>query len=319
MEENKLSSKKISLKGKIFLFFTFCFLSTSIFFFIFPIVHFDLKNKKSLEKYGELTIENISRLLINPLWFIDMKAVLDICDYALKDGKINCIKLTDENGNILFNCDGEKSFKPRSHLVLKRKIFRDEINIGSIEISFYDKQYETSKNSTLFIFLLYFFVIFLVYFIILYFFLRFSFDASFKLFINSLKEFKGDIFKNNLIQKNEYTSEISKIIYEIRDNFKNEAQKIKNLKIDLQRKIEAKNFQAEIVSKDLESKLKEFQESQEFFTKNEKNAALEQFVIGISHELNTPLGAALSSGRSLNLKIVNDVKKHSKYYIFLSK
>ncbi len=75
---------------------------------------------------------------------------------------------------------------------------------------------------------------------------------------------------------------------------------LKKLNAELEQKVMLQTENLRLINKELSKAIEDLNNTQDQLIQSERLAALGQLVAGIAHELNTPLGAILSSSRSIN-------------------
>lgn len=310
-----LKQKKVISINDISLILSTLFVILTITFSFISFLFFNRINQTQLDAFGKRTIENLSTSLEMSLWFLDPGAAKDICDFAMGDLRLKNILLTDDTGYELYSNSNEQF---GGCIKYSKKIYHDDLYIGNIEISVANDQFEEIKKKRFYSTMIFVIVMFIISYFISKLILKFFFIIPLSNFAQVLKE-KGQIDeKKDYPNKYQYYLPIISLFSNVFNELKNETKRLETETSLLKRELEEKRGEIGTLNSIIEKRFSEISEAQTFFTKNQKTAASNQLVIGISHELNTPLGAIISSNRSLNLKLNNIIANFSKIFSSIS-
>lgn len=135
----------------------------------------------------------------------------------------------------------------------------------------------------------------------------------------SINEFKPIIKALNIVYEKitEYTVQIE----QVNDELKHKQQVITELNVNLEEKVQERTRDLEAKTSEVINVLNELKSTQAQMISMEKNAALGQLVVGIAHEINTPVGICITANSTLKdrylvFKTCSDANRVSRAGLF---
>ncbi len=262
---------------------------------LFVINHFLAKD---LNQSVAAEADQISAVLVEPLYNVDDDQARRIVETMLSSGRISGVRLVSSATGVLYEKPAlEKStwIKSQTREITKRGIY-----LGRIEIHFNDFVLHEIIQSVFTVMMLVLGALIIANFLANRFLIHNRVQSVFGSIIHGINEISRGNYEYRL--KNSGYDDMDSIIHVINkmsDSIIRKTDELKRVNSGLEERVAAR-------TKELELALNEQRLLQDRLVETGKLTALGQLSAGIAHELNTPLGAIQSSARSLTLILDRD-------------
>lgn len=235
------------------------------------------------------TTEETVSILETPLYILDDDQCIRIGQTLLASGRISGIRLVSSYSQVLL--DVPTSDPDSSLESTEGEIIRDGAVLGTFRLDFSDRQIQDVNSKILNVIL----------WVILTVVVSISLAIRFVLVAKVTREINPIMETLTRIRGGDYSARIPETPYpdmeRLVTNINEMAEKIEENRIALTRANQTLEQNVAERTEALKQSLEELEQTQDRLVHSEKMSALGNLSAGIAHELNTPLGAILSSNR----------------------
>lgn len=264
-----------------------------------------------LKDRSVVTADEIQALLREPLYNVDDIQVLRIGEALLSSGRISGIVLNSTASGLLLDSTTVRMSTRELIAPLTRDIYSNEILLGSVTLHFSDQEVVAFQRSLLYIAGVVILAVILANLAANRFIVRGYLRRPLSVIVEGIDEIAGG----------NYSKPITLTVFE-------DVNQLINLLNDMAGKISLKNRQLREINTaledrvaqrtiELEKSVDDLRRTQERLIESEKLTALGHLSAGMAHEMNTPLGAILSSNRMIQDFIQNRQMDLFDYYASL--
>jgi two-component system NtrC family sensor kinase len=291
--------KRISFKYR----FILSFLTIELFFLALIII-FNYNSIKEnsynlLDKKVKVSSELFTNLIKTPVMMYDIATIDDMIKVFVQTDEILKVEVKDKDNNILSVYE-EKNNKytedSTNYINIEKNIFINSQLLGKVEIIYDIHDIKDNINHVTNTILLIAFIEILSSIFISSFIGRKISNA-----IEQLQNAVHDMTENEdkKVKINNELEYLSNSFMNMQDTIISRNSELKNLNSILEEKVIQRTKKIEEQKAQLEDNIIELQQTQKQLVQSEKLASLGKLIAGISHEINTPIGAINSSSKSI--------------------
>jgi two-component system NtrC family sensor kinase len=295
--------KRISFKYR----FILSFLTIELFFLALIII-FNYNSIKEnsynlLDKKVKVSSELFTNLIKTPVMMYDIATIDDMIKVFVQTDEILKVEVKDKDNNILSVYE-EKNNKytedSTNYINIEKNIFINSQLLGKVEIIYDIHDIKDNINHVTNTILLIAFIEILSSIFISSFIGRKISNAIEQLqnAVHDMTENEDKKVKIN-IKTNDELEYLSNSFMNMQDTIISRNSELKNLNSILEEKVIQRTQKIEEQKVQLEDNIIELQQTQKQLVQSEKLASLGKLIAGISHEINTPIGAINSSSKSI--------------------
>jgi signal transduction histidine kinase len=295
--------KRISFKYR----FILSFLTIELFFLALIII-FNYNSIKEnsynlLDKKVKVSSELFTNLIKTPVMMYDIATIDDMIKVFVQTDEILKVEVKDKDNNTLSVYE-EKNNKytedSTNYINIEKNIFINSQLLGKVEIIYDIHDIKDNINHVTNTILLIAFIEILSSIFISSFIGRKISNAIEQLqnAVHDMTENEDKKVKIN-IKTNDELEYLSNSFMNMQDTIISRNSELKNLNSILEEKVIQRTQKIEEQKVQLEDNIIELQQTQKQLVQSEKLASLGKLIAGISHEINTPIGAINSSSKSI--------------------
>lgn len=299
-------SKSISFKVKFFI-----IISLLIIVLLLGVFSLLLESRISQKKFlssSNLILDKLSNDMIEPLWNYDIVSTKTIINYDINQKDVYYIIVYNHRDDFYFGMIKEKSINDNltvydygkkiqnKHFSLKltNDIYKNKTKVGKIEIAFQNNDFKEQLEISVIKIILQIALFSIIIYLIIHFSLNILVFHPFQILNKSVSKFSEKDFSERvkIIRDDE--------IGNLSNNFNKMAEIIESYSNHLEDMIKERTKELEEKNNLLLKANEEIKSTQDQLIQSEKLAALGHLIAGVSHEINTPLGAIRSSITDMN-------------------
>ena len=276
---------EVQLKSIFFYFISILFVQLALIVIIVGFLVADGKRK------ADNTADEAAEILLEPLYNVDDEQAIRLGNTFLSSARVSGMIInTSANGIIMSNVPDQASLwiEPQ-----EREIHYKDFYLGKITVYYSDE--EILRNIKSFILIL--IVVLITLFTAIVFANRFFVTGNVRAVLADISKGINEIASGNYaweipLSHYEDIDSMIHLLNNMTEKVRSNDEKLRTMNTFLEERVAER-------TKDLESSLKELRQMQERLVESGKLTALGQLSAGIAHELNTPLGAIISSVSSV--------------------
>ncbi len=246
---------------------------------------------ESLHHEAERVADELAIYLSEPMYNMDDSQTILIAESMLSSGRLSGIELVSAaSGILLYKVTGKDS---RYIEPICRQIFRDDLFLGEVTLHFSDDEIIATRNRFVFIGIMVIIAVFMVNLFGNRFFLQKKIHNSLASIVDGIGSIRRGDYSSR-IEMSRYT-DVNMLVTLINDMAASILIKNSELiesNMLLEQRVEERTGE-------LRDSLTELRQAQDRLVESGKLSALGLLAAGMAHELNTPLGAVLSSNRTI--------------------